>query len=112
MRAAFQSYLAERYTKDCEGRFAPSVLAEDSLAKSKFFETISFVAVDGRKVVGYIKVTADRSGLGSLQVIGVDLRQLYPVFFQPSQSYDTRVRNCRSDRNYEDQFFADGQSSQ
>ena len=72
LRTAFRSYLAERYTKDLEDRFAPSVLAGDSSAKSRFSETVSFVAVDGQKVVGYIKVTSDKNGLGSLQVIGVD----------------------------------------
>ena len=72
MRAAFRSFLAERFTKDHEDWFAPSVLAGNSLAKSRFSETASFVAVDGRQVVGYIKVTSGRNGLGSLEVIGVD----------------------------------------
>ena len=71
MRAAFRSFLAERFTKDLNDTFAPSVLAENSLAKSRFSETVSFVAVDGQQVVGYIKVTSGRNGLGSLQVIGV-----------------------------------------
>ena len=71
MRAAFRSFLAERFTKDHEDWFAPSVLAGNSLAKSRFSETASFVALDGRQVVGYIKVTSDRNGLGSLQLMGV-----------------------------------------
>ena len=72
MRAAFRSFLAEWYTKNHKARFAPSVLAADSLAKNRFSETTSFVAVDGRKLIGYIKVTSDRNGLGSLQIIGVN----------------------------------------
>lgn len=72
MRAAFRSYLAEHYTKVHEDRFAPSVLASDSLARNKFSEIASFVAVDDRQVVGYIKVTSDRNGLGSLQIVGID----------------------------------------
>jgi ribosomal protein S18 acetylase RimI-like enzyme len=72
MRAAFRSFLAERFTKDHENRFAPSVLARRSLGKSRFCETVSFVAVAGQHVVGYIKVTSDRNGLGRLEVIGVD----------------------------------------
>ena len=72
MRAAFQNFLAECYTKDHEDRFAPSVLAGDSVARSRFSETTSFVVVDGQQVVGYVKVTSDRNRLGSLQVIGVD----------------------------------------
>ena len=72
MCAAFRSFLAERFTKNTMDRFAPSVLAEGSMTKNRFSESVSFVAVDGRKVVGYIKVTSDRNGLGLLQVIGVD----------------------------------------
>ena len=48
MRAAFRSFLAERWTKDLEDQFAPSVVAASSLARSRFSETVSFVAVDGR----------------------------------------------------------------
>jgi len=72
MRAAFRSFLGERYTQDLDSQFSPSVLAKTSLAKSRFSQTVSFVAIDGLSVVGYVKVTADRNGLGSLQVIGVD----------------------------------------
>ena len=72
MQAAFRSFLAERFTKAHENRFAPSVLAGSSLGKSRFSETISFVAVAGRHIVGYIRVTSDVNGLGRLEVIGVD----------------------------------------
>jgi len=72
VRAAFGSFLAERFPKELEDRFAPSALAGSSFARNRFCETVSFVAVDGRQVVGYIKVTAGGNGLGSLQVVGVD----------------------------------------
>ena len=72
LRAAFRSYLAERFTKEIEDQFAPSVLAANSLARGKGSETASFVVVDGEQVVGYIKVSSSRTGLGSLQIIGVD----------------------------------------
>ena len=72
LRAAFRSFLAERLTKNIEDQFAQSVLAANSLVKNRFSETISFVAVDGRQVVGYVRITSDRGGLGSLQVIGID----------------------------------------
>lgn len=71
LREAFRSFLAERFTKEHQARFAPSLLAESSSVRSKFSETASFVAVDGQQVVGYIKVTSDRNGLGTLQIVGV-----------------------------------------
>ena len=76
LRAAFRSFLAERFTKDHEDRFGPSVLTGNSSARSKFSEAASFVAVDGQRVVGYIKITSGSNGLGSLEVIGVE-----PAYF-------------------------------
>ena len=75
MRAAFRSFLGESFTKDIDDRLAPSVLSESSAAKTRFSEAVSFVAVDGSRVIGYIQVTSDRNGLGSLQMIGVDPSQ-------------------------------------
>ena len=72
MRAAFRSFLGERYGKDLDDRLAPAALARGSLSKGRFGETVSFVALDGARVVGYVTVSADRNGLGSLGVIGVD----------------------------------------
>ena len=72
MLAAFRSFLAERLTEEMADHFAPSVLAGRSLAKSGLSETVSFVALDGKRVVGYIRVSSSSNGLGSLQVIGVD----------------------------------------
>ena len=71
MRAAFRSFLAERFTRDCEDQLSPPILAKNSAARTRFSETASFVAIDGSRVVGYVQVTAGRNGLGALQLIGV-----------------------------------------
>jgi len=72
MRAAFKSFLKDKYNKDDEKCFSPSGIAGKALAKSASAETTSFVVWDQNIIVGYIRISAARNGLGSLDVIGVD----------------------------------------
>ena len=72
MITAFKTFLKEKFTKDDEERFSPSFWRRTGQAKDKFSQTVSFVVVDGKKVVGYMKAVANRNGLGSLDVVGVN----------------------------------------
>ena len=76
MIAAFRSFLKRKFPKSLAKHFAATSLAQGSLQRSESGETIAFVAVEGARVVGYIKVSASSGGLGSLEVVGVD-----PTYF-------------------------------
>jgi ribosomal protein S18 acetylase RimI-like enzyme len=76
MVAAFRSFLKRKFPASLTKHFAADNLAKGSLQRSTEAETIAFVAVDGVRVVGFIRVTASSSGLGSLDVVGVD-----PAYF-------------------------------
>ena len=71
MVAAFRSFLGEKYPRSTDWHFSPAQLARASLHRDKHSETASFVAIEGGRVVGYVKVTAQDSGLGSLEIVGV-----------------------------------------
>jgi ribosomal protein S18 acetylase RimI-like enzyme len=71
MGSAFRSFLKEKFTDLDRKRMTPSFWRRTALVKGAFSETVSFVAEDQGRIIGYIKVTADRNGLGSLEVIGV-----------------------------------------
>jgi len=72
MTASFLSFSKTSDPKRIKERFAPSYWVKTSLIKEKFSETKSFVAVEGKKIVGYIKAIAMDGGLGSLEIVGVD----------------------------------------
>jgi ribosomal protein S18 acetylase RimI-like enzyme len=72
MLAAFRSFLQDRFPKPMERHFSPDRLARGSRHRAEDAETTAFVAVDGKRVVGYIRVSATADGLGSLGVVGVD----------------------------------------
>jgi ribosomal protein S18 acetylase RimI-like enzyme len=72
MIAAFRSFLNERFDEMRELHYAPELVAANSKAKDPFRELISFVALDGERIVGYVKVSASTGGLGNLSTIGVD----------------------------------------
>lgn len=66
---AFKSFLGDRIKEE---DFNAEDYRKTSNVKSARSETVSFVAVDGERVAGYLKVVAGTNGLGSLEVIGVD----------------------------------------
>lgn len=72
MKQAFRSFLGDRMTSRREARFSPARLRKSAHSKGPFSEAVSLVALDGSKVVGYIRVTASEGGLGSLEVVGTD----------------------------------------
>ena len=76
MIAAFRSFLKRKFPASLAKHFAADSLARGSLHRSEDAETVAFVAVDGARVAGYIKVSASSGGLGSLEVVGVD-----PAYF-------------------------------
>jgi len=71
MKEAFRSFLGDRWTEKDDRYFAPEVLRQSANKKDFFSETVSYVAVEGSEIVGYIKGTASENGLGSLEVVGV-----------------------------------------
>ncbi|OGV70859.1 MAG: hypothetical protein A3K19_08030 [Lentisphaerae bacterium RIFOXYB12_FULL_65_16] len=70
--AAFKTFLKGKYPKALNRHFSAASLAQGSLRKDAHSESIAFVAVDGARVVGYLKVGAQDSGLGSLDYVGID----------------------------------------
>lgn len=69
MFRAFESFLGDRIKKE---KFTAERYRTSSNLKTPDSETLSFVACDGTRVVGYLKVVAQSNGLGSLEVIGID----------------------------------------
>ena len=72
MIAAFRSFLKRKFPASLARHFSAASLASGSLHRSESGETTAFVAVAGARVVGFIRVSAQDSGLGSLGVVGVD----------------------------------------
>jgi ribosomal protein S18 acetylase RimI-like enzyme len=72
MTRAFMSFLGARVKEKDLHYFFPAVLRKVSFGKGYGSETVSYVAVEGAKVIGYVRLTASKTGLGSLEVIGVD----------------------------------------
>ena len=72
--AAFKSFLGGKYDELLPGHFSPEILAETLTLKDKFGFTESgfFVAEYENRIIGAIKVTAGRNGLGVLDYVGVD----------------------------------------
>lgn len=72
MNAAFKAFLQERWDEYDAQSFAPETLNRMSNVRADFSVTASFVAVEGERVMGYIRGTANANRLGSLEVVGVD----------------------------------------
>jgi ribosomal protein S18 acetylase RimI-like enzyme len=72
MKSAFKAFLGAKWDRLDEKHFSPKVLLAQSKARSAFGETASFVAIEGKVILGYVRVTAGAGGLGSLEVVGVD----------------------------------------
>ena len=72
MKAAFKSFMGDKWAPLDDRYCAPKVFVAQSNARSMFGETASFVAVEGNCILGYIGVTASVNGLGSLEVVGVN----------------------------------------
>jgi len=72
MVKAFMTFLGE-FTSEKELKYlTPSALKKMSRARGYGSQTLSYVAEEGGKIIGYVRVTAGETGLGSLEVIGVD----------------------------------------
>ncbi len=71
LRRAFKSFLGEKFDKTDERHSSPQAVKQRN-KKDSFSETVSYVATENGKTVGYISGTANISGFGSLEVIAVD----------------------------------------
>ena len=71
MKEAFRSFLGDLWTDRDEERFGAEAIAEASIQQGRFSEAVSYVAVEGGKVLGYIRGSASDTGLGTLEVVGV-----------------------------------------
>lgn len=72
MKAAFKSFLGDKWDWIDEKNFSPKTIRTTAHAKSGFGETVSYVAVEGRRILGYIRGSSSICGLGCLDVVGVD----------------------------------------
>ncbi|MBI4023744.1 MAG: GNAT family N-acetyltransferase [Verrucomicrobia bacterium] len=72
MKAAFKTFLGDKWNRLDEKYFSPPMFVAQSNTRSVFSEGASYVAVDGDRIIGYVRVTASAGGLGSLEVVGVD----------------------------------------
>jgi ribosomal protein S18 acetylase RimI-like enzyme len=70
LRAAFRSFLGEKYSDS--GYFSPEELVKRARLEDKFSVTAVFVAEEDGRLAGVISVCAGANGLGSLENIGVD----------------------------------------
>jgi ribosomal protein S18 acetylase RimI-like enzyme len=71
MKAAFRSFLGDKWTETDDRYFAPEVIRQRAHRKDELSETVSYVAVEEGEIVGYIKGTASENGLGTLEVVGI-----------------------------------------
>jgi len=71
MISAFKTFLGKKFDDIDEKVHSPSVYKKISLKKDSFSETISYVAEENGKIIGYIRGSAHIGGFGSLEVIGV-----------------------------------------
>ena len=71
--AAFKGFLKEKFDDSLTVHFSPDTLREEAHSKEKhgFSESKIFVANNGEEVVGVVKVTAGKSGLGVFDYVGV-----------------------------------------
>ncbi|MCX6992137.1 MAG: GNAT family N-acetyltransferase [Kiritimatiellaeota bacterium] len=72
MQAAFKSFLGDKWDWIDEKHFAPKTIRAASHSKSAFGETIAYVAVEGRRILGYIRGSSSICGLGCLDMVGVE----------------------------------------
>jgi len=72
MIKAFKTFLKDKMSKWELKSFSPEVLKEVSNVKREDSETVSYVAEDKGKIIGYISGSATGRGLGSLGVVGVE----------------------------------------
>ncbi len=72
MVAAFKSFLPARNRQQVLDGFAPERLREGSTYGRRNATTVSYVAVEDGRVVGYISGSVNVHGFGTLSVIGVD----------------------------------------
>ena len=72
--AAFKGFLKDKFDDSLTVHFSPDVLKEEARSKDKhgFSESRIFTAVNNGEVVGVVKVTAGKSGLGVFDYVGVD----------------------------------------
>ena len=72
MVKAFMTFLGDFASEKELKYLTPSALKKMSRARGYGSQTLSYVAEEKGKIIGYTRVTASRTGLGSLEVIGVD----------------------------------------
>jgi len=70
MKSAFRSFLKEKYSDN--GYFDPEELIKHAAAENRFTDNALFVAEEDGKLVGVVKVSAGKSGLGAFEWVGVD----------------------------------------
>jgi len=108
MKAAFKSFLGDKWNRLDDLYFSRKTIADESCMRSPFGETASFVAIEGHLILGYIRVTAGKGGLGSLEVIGVDPATFHKgvgkALMQASEKYwqqkkQRKIHTCVSAHN-------------
>lgn len=70
--AAFRSFLKERFDEGSAAYFAPEELLRTACVQDRFQISRIFVAEDGDRLLGVVRVTARTSGLGMFDYVGVD----------------------------------------
>ncbi len=71
LNAAFRGFLGDKFPEDSP-HFHPDILIATARVEDPFMSSRIFVAEQQGKVVGVVKVTAGRNGLGVFDYIGVD----------------------------------------
>jgi [ribosomal protein S18]-alanine N-acetyltransferase len=71
MVESFATFFSQQQLSLLKKQFAASRFRKKSLFKDRFSETVSFVALDKKTVVGYLRVMSGSNGLGSLDLIGI-----------------------------------------
>lgn len=77
MIQAFRSFLGDKMDRAMEKSFSPEVFRRISHTMDHDRQVISYVADDNGKVMGYIRGSASLCGLGTLEVVGINLDCLH-----------------------------------
>jgi len=70
--AAFRGFLGERFDEGTAAHFQPGELIRTAHVEDPFGVSQIFVAEDGARLLGVVRVTARTSGLGMFDYVGVD----------------------------------------
>ena len=72
MIRAFRSFLKEKMDKTILKSLSPENLKKNSSNKMDDSETVSYIAEENGKIIGYIRGSANIRGLGALHTVGIN----------------------------------------